>query len=30
VKKREQERSERDRLRKMFEGSLNDDPEDKR
>jgi len=30
VKKREQERAERDRLRKMFEGSLNDDPEDKR
>jgi membrane associated rhomboid family serine protease len=30
VKKREIERAERDRLRKMFEGSLNDDPEDKR
>ncbi len=30
VKRREIERAERERLRKLFEGSLNDDPEDKR
>jgi hypothetical protein len=30
VKKREIERQERERLRKLFEGSLTDDPEDKR
>ena len=30
VRKREQERAERERLRKLFEGSLTDDPEDKR
>jgi len=30
VKRREIERAERERLRKLFEGSLSDDPEDKR
>lgn len=30
VRKREQERAERERLRKLFEGSLGEDPEDKR
>ncbi len=30
VKRREVERAERERLRKLFEGSLSDDPEDKR
>lgn len=30
VRKREKEREERERLRKLFEGSISDDPEDKR
>ena len=30
VRKREQERADRERLRKLFEGSLGEDPEDKR